>query len=269
MATAVFLRASLRLAMTRGVLENTVTPAMSTAFIGVRKPSFNLKEQPEMPQLTRRLYSKKIHTRPSTSIDYESDSDSDNDSDSERDRTQKLQGESAFWRRKMRTLHSHLDVNKDGVISYDDFMLLGERFADLGHLGPDAKKEFQKVLGEMWEEQWGEISPYNLVGVEKYLDEMHHVLNDKSLKCKCHNFLPYLFKAVDKDKSGEISVEEFKLFFQCLGLTSEDAAVSFSYIDTNEDGKLSRKEFVRLGRDFFLTEDHTKPSKHFWGPLVA
>lgn len=46
----------------------------------------------------------------------------------------------------MRTLHSHLDVNKDGVISYDDFMLLGERFADLGHLGPDAKKNFQKVL---------------------------------------------------------------------------------------------------------------------------
>lgn len=46
----------------------------------------------------------------------------------------------------MRTLHSHLDVNKDGVISYDDFMLLTERFADLGHLSPEGKKEFQKVL---------------------------------------------------------------------------------------------------------------------------
>lgn len=46
----------------------------------------------------------------------------------------------------MRTLHSHLDVNKDGVISYDDFMLLAERFANLGHLTPEAKEEFQKVL---------------------------------------------------------------------------------------------------------------------------
>lgn len=46
----------------------------------------------------------------------------------------------------MRTLHSHLDVNKDGVISYDDFMLLGERFANLGHLTTDEKKEFQHVL---------------------------------------------------------------------------------------------------------------------------
>ena len=36
----------------------------------------------------------------------------------------------------------------------------------------------------MWEEQWGEISPYNLICVEKYLEKMQHVLNDSSLKKK-------------------------------------------------------------------------------------
>lgn len=46
----------------------------------------------------------------------------------------------------MRTLHSHLDVNKDGVISYDDFMLLGERFSELGHLSQEAKVDFKNVL---------------------------------------------------------------------------------------------------------------------------
>ncbi|XP_012253815.2 sarcoplasmic calcium-binding protein [Athalia rosae] len=258
-----FWRTSLRLAIARGARETTSSPVISSVLMGLHRPLSNSIHQTQFVQIQRRLYSKTRHMNTSTSLDYESDSDSDSDSDTERDR-----GESAFWRRKMRTLHSHLDVNKDGVISYDDFMLLGERFADLGHLSEDAKKEFQKVLSEMWQEQWGEISPYNLVGVEKYLEEMHHVLNDKSLKRKCHNFLPFLFKAVDKDKSGEISVQEFKLFFQCLGLTTEHAAITFSYIDTNEDGKISRKEFVSLGRDFFLTEDQTRPSKHFWGPLV-
>ncbi|XP_043274580.1 sarcoplasmic calcium-binding protein isoform X2 [Venturia canescens] len=216
-------------------------------------------------QMTRGMSSKRNvhHTMASASVEEDSDSDSDSDSDGEQAR-----GQSAFWRRKMRTLHSHLDVNKDGVISYDDFMLLAERFTELGHLCPESKEEFVKVLSDMWVEQWGEISPYNLVGVEQYLEEMHHVLNDCSLKKKCHHFLPFLFKAVDKDRSGEISVEEFKLFFQCLGLSNDHAVITFTFIDTNEDGKISQHEFIKLGRDFFLTEDETKPSKHFWGPLV-
>lgn len=46
----------------------------------------------------------------------------------------------------------------------------------------------------LWEKQWGEISPYNLVTVEKYLDDMHHVLNDKHQMKRAHSFLPYLFK---------------------------------------------------------------------------
>lgn len=46
----------------------------------------------------------------------------------------------------MRTLHSHLDVNKDGIISYDDFVLLAERFSKIGNLSPEATIEFKKIL---------------------------------------------------------------------------------------------------------------------------
>lgn len=177
-------------------------------------------------------------------------------------------GESQFWRRKMRTFHGILDVNKDGVISYDDFQLLADRFVNLGHLSEKHTKEFRKVIKNIWEAQWGEITPYNLVTVEQYLDDMHHVLNDKSRIKKAHAFLPYLFKAVDKDSSGEISVEEFKLFFNSLGLKETDASVAFLSIDGNCDGRISIKEFVNHGRDFFLTEDEERISKYFWGPLV-
>lgn len=174
-----------------------------------------------------------------------------------------------FWLRKMRTFHGLLDVNKDGVIGYDDYKLLASKFTALGHLSPAASKEFEQVMEKLWEEQWGEISPYNLISVEKYLSEMQHVLHDKSLRKKVHLFLPYLFQAVDKDGSGMISLNEFKLFFNCLGLTELDAVNSFAAIDQNNDGSLSIKEFVKLGRDFFLTEDERRVSKQFWGPLVG
>lgn len=73
---------------------------------------------------------------------------------------------------------------------------------------------------------------------------------------------------MDKDHSGFISIAEYKLFFECLGLTDENAAVSFAVIDKNGDGKLSIKEFVKLGREFFFTEDERRVSRMFWGPLI-
>lgn len=99
-----------------------------------------------------------------------------------------------FWRRKMRTLHNILDVNKDGVISFDDLRLLAAKFTDLGHLSPEMSQEFLKVMQESWEEQFGDINVYNLVTVEQFLTDYHHRLNDPDLSKKVARFLPYLFK---------------------------------------------------------------------------
>ncbi|CAG9767724.1 unnamed protein product [Ceutorhynchus assimilis] len=193
---------------------------------------------------------------------------SSSESDSDLEEWLGKRGNSDFWRRKIRTLHSILDLNKDGVVSFDDFKILADRFVDLGHLSEKHTKEFYQVIQDLWEKQFGEISPYNFVTVENFLDNMHHVINDKRLVRRAHSFLPYLFKAVDKDKSGEITVEEFKLFFDVLGLKDEDAVLAFRAIDSNGNGKITSKEFVKHGRDFFVTEDEDRISKYFWGPLV-
>ncbi|XP_059490255.1 sarcoplasmic calcium-binding protein [Neocloeon triangulifer] len=216
-------------------------------------------------QVLRALSFKDDGGRASVARNVETDSASSSDSDSDR-KTEK--GTTDFWRQKMRTVHAIFDLNKDGVISWDDFGMLGDRFIDLGHLTPEQETGFRKTLKSIWEEQWGPADPYNMVNAYQYLDNMHHVINDKSLKKKAHRFLPFLFKAVDKDRSGEISVEEYKLFFRCLGLKEEEAVVAFRAIDYNNDNRLSLKEFVKVGREFFSSEDEKKPSKHFWGPLI-
>lgn len=221
--------------------------------------------------LAARQYSKKIQT--ATSRKEESDSDSESDNEYERRRQNSKvkvsqRGDSEFWRRKMRTLHRILDVNRDGVISFDDFKLLAKRFTDLGHLSPETSVEFMEVMKQTWEEQFGEITPYNLVTAEQFLTDFHHRLNDEDMVKRIGRFLPYLFKAVDYDHSGHLDLEQYKLFFRCLGLSDENAAISFAVIDKNGDGQLSMKEFVHLGRQYFLTEDETKISKMFWGPLI-
>lgn len=46
----------------------------------------------------------------------------------------------------MRTVHSLLDVNKDGIISYDDFKLLANRFVQLGHLSKREQHDFYQTI---------------------------------------------------------------------------------------------------------------------------
>lgn len=216
---------------------------------------------------------KQVSTVASSKRDEESDSDSDSEDEFEQKRVKtsskcSARGDSEFWRRKMRTLHRILDVNHDGVISFDDYKLIAKRFTDLGHLSPEMSAEFEEVMRQTWEEQFGEITPYNLVTAEQFLVHVHHKLNDENLEKRIGRFLPYLFKAVDFDHTGHLDLEQYKLFFHCLGLSDEDAAISFAVIDKNGDGQLSLKEFLHLGRQYFLTEDETNISKMFWGPLI-
>lgn len=46
----------------------------------------------------------------------------------------------------MRTFHGILDLNNDGVISFDDYKMLAKRFENLAHLTPAAREEFLNVI---------------------------------------------------------------------------------------------------------------------------
>lgn len=46
----------------------------------------------------------------------------------------------------MRTMHGIFDVNNDGVISFEDFNVLAEKFGDLGHLSEQEMEDFRAVL---------------------------------------------------------------------------------------------------------------------------
>ena len=82
-----------------------------------------------------------------------------------------------------------------------------------------------------------------------------------------HNFL---FDAIDTNKDGHISVEEFKVYLNIIapGIAEDEIAHSFRTIDTDKNGEISHEEFMAAAYDFLLGVEETELSKVFMGPLL-
>ena len=61
--------------------------------------------------------------------------------------------------------------------------------------------------------------------------------------------LKELFKQLDKNKNGRLSLKEFKKIFEKLNIeemNEEDIIYIISHLDSNKDGKIQYKEFLNL-----------------------
>ena len=76
------------------------------------------------------------------------------------------------------------------------------------------------------------------------------------------------FDVIDTNKNGVISLKEFEVYFDAMGVGKQYAKASFDAIDTNGDGSITRDEFVASVFEFFVNTDPAHPSKLFFGPLV-
>lgn len=80
-----------------------------------------------------------------------------------------------------------------------------------------------------------------------------------------------LFDALDLDKDGYISQEEFRIYFQVIGPDISEAEMqhSFNTIDENKNGQVSREEFLAAAFDFMFGVEETEISKVFFGHLLS
>ena len=79
------------------------------------------------------------------------------------------------------------------------------------------------------------------------------------------------FSAMDINQDGVISKTEHYRFFEAWKTVKDPirAAVAFAAIDVDRDGVITRDEYVNaVVENVFDFTDETKPSKHFFGPLV-
>ena len=173
--------------------------------------------------------------------------------------------------RKMKTRITRLDINKDGYISREDYVLMGKQLAEYGKLTKEEANSMDMQMKRF-------ADALNLQpGVRMPIDETAKKLSDKLLRAtrasapaevrKPHNLL---FDIIDTNKDGKISFDEFKAYFHIIApaLPENEVNHCFNTVDTNKDGIISREEFSTAAEDFMLNVEETETSKVFYGPLI-
>ncbi|KAB7502166.1 hypothetical protein Anas_03837 [Armadillidium nasatum] len=98
-------------------LRNIAIPACSLLNTNLSPAEEKIQNYGHFQQVTIRNYGKHSPKGGKPSSSSSSSTDSDSDKRVKKDG----RGQTQFWRHKMRTHHTAIDLNNDGVVSWDDF----------------------------------------------------------------------------------------------------------------------------------------------------
>ncbi|CAK4704622.1 unnamed protein product [Aphanomyces euteiches] len=149
----------------------------------------------------------------------------------------KDQYEAETERREINAIFSLIDRDKSGKILVDEM----EDF--LQKVSPDMTKgHVARIMAELDQQQTGGV----------VFDDFEHWcrihIHDQTAQQNKDHLIKEVFKMIDTDKSGYITVDEFISIFKSLGqsLDHDDVRDLVYQMDRNNDGKIDLTEFQKM-----------------------
>ncbi|XP_013407489.1 sarcoplasmic calcium-binding protein-like [Lingula anatina] len=175
---------------------------------------------------------------------------------------------SEHWRRKIRTLFRARDIDGDGYITKKDYEMHVHRVSSYMNLNENQAKDLKKWKMFTWEL----LSGTTEASADFRLSEHDYVSNMlaayPTILERIVDIASCDFDTVDIGGDGFISPQEHKAYFYGFGVPLKHSTDVFKVLDTDDDGKISREDFVQGFVDFILSEDENSPHACFFGPLV-
>lgn len=165
-----------------------------------------------------------------------------------------------------------LDYNGDGTLEKQDFINVADRLAELRGYedGSSSHTAVRQEILRMWtnaralsgKEGKAEIT------LEDWLAHEQKVLDSNVL---IHSYVQGIARAIfdilDADNDGVISREEYLKFFRSFRGDEEDGELAFQKLDEDEKGYLTRKEFLGAVTEFHLSDDPDARGNWLFGPF--
>lgn len=165
-----------------------------------------------------------------------------------------------YLTKKWKYWYSYLDVNKDGMISFDDVEECRKKFAELHGLKDDKAKSVKVDIEKWWNKYIFRSGAGKELSEKDFLDILtaDYKKDKAKFKTSIEECFTEVFKVIDIDKDRTIDLDEFLYAFRAFGHDDDSilTTVFKSYKASND--KVPMKQLVDSWVQFVCDEDSTK-----------
>ncbi len=184
---------------------------------------------------------------------------------------------SDFQRRKLLHKFKLLDIDKNGLIEFEDFQRVIDALAEKRGWGI-GDLNFERLSASnqnLWTaiHEFCEVGEEGAVTVEQWMQFHAQALHQAKefdqlipgFETTLAAFTAFVTELLDSDGDGLIVFEDYLALACAYNIEEAQARLTFSAIDKNADGVLSLEEVSSLVRQFYLSEDEKAPGNELFG----
>jgi Ca2+-binding EF-hand superfamily protein len=177
---------------------------------------------------------------------------------------------SAFRIRKLRARFKTIDMDGNGVIELNDYLLARDNIARLGGFGESSGQHQQltQMMHGMWESlrKDADTDRDDKVTLDEYLSCMAQRLSNRDyFKDHLIPFTEFNFRILDPAGTGALTRDQFVTGAECMGMAKQLAASVFDRIDVDGQGRIDKSDFNDRIKEFYFGEDPEAPGNWLFG----
>ena len=166
-----------------------------------------------------------------------------------------------FWRKKFQRALAVRDTDGDGFITRSDFKLIIQRYKDMGSSEEHLKKLNSTFMKSC--DMWGLTDDSVALTYDKFAK---NVAMEFAVENTVKVFQA-MFEIIDMNNDGVIAFEEWEKYNKAIGISPSHAQRSFTAMDADGDGKVTKDDFIAYNLEFFFSTKDDLNSSILFGPL--
>ena len=170
---------------------------------------------------------------------------------------------------KLGHLFGASDTDRDGFVDWNDYeRLIGRYLSGYDIAAEDRRAHALRAAYRMyWSELLRHVSGVDRLSKEQFVAANQAAGADRSRFVMADVVPQAIFDVMDTDADDAISKPEYKVFLEAWGVSDLEALNVFLELDADDDGRISRGEFIGAIRDFFTSPELDSPASLFFGHI--